>query len=498
MKKCCLIQKRMFSLLMLAGLAILEITPVSELSAAAAPKLNKTSITLTVGNKYKLVLKNYKKSTKWNSSKKKVASVSKNGLVKAKKQGISVISTKIGKKKYSCRVKVSQNKLTTKYPTTILPTTLKSIVAPTVIPTAFVPTTTLRPTVTPTEPYATKVPSVDSTSTPALSTKAPVEIATATPITPTKVPIYETTATPTRIPSDGSTAAPTKVPTDSATAIPTRVPADGPTTAPTETSIPGVTAAPTVEPTAIPSNVIKYYNSDEINIVITEKRVHDTDYFVADIQISSLDYFRTALARNQYGVNITQRTSSMAKAHNAIFAINGDYYGYKYRTGGYVIRNGKLYRSSLGDDGTDVLVADKYGALSVFDQSEITAEKLDELGTWQAWSFGPGLISDGTILVGDNDEVASALKYNPRAALGMISPLHYIAFVSDGRTTQSKGLSLKEVAVAMLEEGCKVAYNLDGGGSATMWFNGELINHPTDGTNNFERSISDCIYFGLE
>ncbi len=45
----------------------------------------------------------------------------------------------------------------------------------------------------------------------------------------------------------------------------------------------------------------------------------------------------------------------------------------------------------------------------------------------------------------------------------MIEPLHYVFVVSDGRTTESAGLSLYELASVMQEYGCTVAYNLDGG-----------------------------------
>ena len=52
---------------------------------------------------------------------------------------------------------------------------------------------------------------------------------------------------------------------------------------------------------------------------------------------------------------------------------------------------------------------------------------------------------------------------NPRTAIGMISPLHYVIIVSDGRTSKSEGLSLYQLAGLFKEEGCTVAYNLDGG-----------------------------------
>jgi exopolysaccharide biosynthesis protein len=68
--------------------------------------------------------------------------------------------------------------------------------------------------------------------------------------------------------------------------------------------------------------------------------------------------------------------------------------------------------------------------------------------------------------------------------------------VSDGRTSESQGLSLLQLAQEFKERGCTVAYNLDGGGSSTMYFNGEIINKPTDGRSMGERKVSDIVYFG--
>ena len=86
---------------------------------------------------------------------------------------------------------------------------------------------------------------------------------------------------------------------------------------------------------------------------------------------------------------------------------------------------------------------------------------------------------------------------NPRTAIGVLSPLHYIFVVSDGRTDESVGLSLLELAQLMQDLGCTLAYNLDGGGSSTMWFNGEVLNRPTTfGDKISERSVSDIVYIG--
>ena len=235
------------------------------------------------------------------------------------------------------------------------------------------------------------------------------------------------------------------------------------------------------------------YEDENISIKISTERVNNTTYYVADISLSDSEYLKTALAKNTYGRNIKETTSEMAENNNAIFAINGDYYG--FRDYGYVIRNGVLYRNKANED-NDALVIDNDGNFSIVNESEVSAEELLNEGAWQVLSFGPALIEDGDIVVDENEEVSQAKTSNPRTAIGQVDELHYIVVVADGRTSQSEGLSLYELAQVMKEYNCTTAYNLDGGGSSTMYFNGEVINNPTSGGSIEERSVSDIVYIG--
>ena len=86
---------------------------------------------------------------------------------------------------------------------------------------------------------------------------------------------------------------------------------------------------------------------------------------------------------------------------------------------------------------------------------------------------------------------------NPRTAIGIIDNNHLVFVVSDGRTQQSEGLSLYQLANFMQTLKCNIAYNLDGGGSSTMVFNGNVINNPTNtGRHSSERKVSDIVYIG--
>lgn len=234
------------------------------------------------------------------------------------------------------------------------------------------------------------------------------------------------------------------------------------------------------------------YKDENITITLTEYREYDTSIYVADVQVSSPEYLKTALAQSAYGRNVTQKTSEMAEENHAILAINGDYYGAQEK--GYVIRNGVIYRDTASD-GQEDLVLYQDGSLEIIQEDEITAQELLDQGAQQVLSFGPALLENSTISVSQNEEVGKAKASNPRTAIGILDDLHYVFVVSDGRTSESTGLSLYQLAEFMKGLGVTTAYNLDGGGSSTMYFNGKIINNPTtNGKTIQERSVSDIVY----
>ena len=241
--------------------------------------------------------------------------------------------------------------------------------------------------------------------------------------------------------------------------------------------------------------VIGQYSDSKTSITLKQYREYDSNIYVADVTVSDASDLKTALANNTYGRNITDTTSDMAANNNAVLAINGDYYG--ARQSGYVIRNGKIYRDTSGN--RDALVIQKNGEFKFVSESETSASDLLQEGALQVFSFGPVLLNNGEVSVDENDEVGMAMASNPRTAIGYLGNNHYVFVVSDGRTSESAGLSLYELASFMKDLGVKDAYNLDGGGSSTMVFKGEIINNPTtSGRSGEERAVSDIVYIGGE
>ena len=237
------------------------------------------------------------------------------------------------------------------------------------------------------------------------------------------------------------------------------------------------------------------YSDDNISVTLTEKPVNNTQVYIADVTVSSAEYLKTALANNTYGTNVTAKTSETAANNKAILAVNGDYYG--ANSTGYVIRNGVVYRDTVREDSSNGdLAIYKDGSFKIIYENEISANQLVKDGVVNLLAFGPALVENGEIVVNTKSEVGQSMASNPRTAIGIIDENHYIIIVSDGRTSESQGLSLYELAEVMKSYGVKTAYNLDGGGSSTMYFNGQVINKPTTNGNISERAVSDIVYIG--
>lgn len=240
------------------------------------------------------------------------------------------------------------------------------------------------------------------------------------------------------------------------------------------------------------------YIDNEINLEIDVIRRYETQVYVAVLTTENHRLIKSAFGFDTYGKNYKEKTSVIANRKNAIFAVNGDYYG--FRDIGFVVRNGVVYRiTPRPQEYDDAIILNDDGVMSGFPEVETNLQTLNHMRPWQVWSFGPILMDDSEIVVTPTTKVPYELTSNPRTAIGQISDHQFMFVVSDGRTEESAGLSVYELASIFLEYDARFAYNLDGGGSATMWFNGRIINKPVNsGSTISERSISDIVYIGYE
>lgn len=243
------------------------------------------------------------------------------------------------------------------------------------------------------------------------------------------------------------------------------------------------------------------YTSDSSTIGISTVTTGSGDstvtYYVADVVLQDATTLQSAFANDSFGENITETTSAIAAANNAVFAINGDYYG--FRDTGIVIRNGVVFRDEGARQG---LAFYRDGTVKVYDETTTTAAELVAEGVWNTLSFGPSLLDNGAVAAGIEDVEVDTNFGNhsiqgeqPRTAVGIIDSNHLVFVVVDGRSPgYSAGVTMTGLAEIMQGLGATTAYNIDGGGSSTMYFNGSLVNNPLG--ENQERGTSDILYIG--
>ncbi len=228
------------------------------------------------------------------------------------------------------------------------------------------------------------------------------------------------------------------------------------------------------------------YVSTQLNIKIEKFKEKDLSYFVVDLYCKHASNLKTVLAKDKYG-NYHETVSGMAKRHDAILAINGDYYN--WRTTGIIIRNGQLYRDKPKEQVAAIFPDNQ---LKTYLSSKTTGKALKAEGAEQSFSFGPALLKDGKAIPSFKG-ISNVRTFNPRTAIGQVEPGHYIIIVVNGRQRDgSKGMTMEDLSKLFEKYGCRTAYNLDGGGSSTLYFMGRILNSPTDG---HERKTSDSICF---
>ena len=220
------------------------------------------------------------------------------------------------------------------------------------------------------------------------------------------------------------------------------------------------------------------YQSANVNATFQRFSEDGVIYFIADVYISDLRYLTTAFGRGDFNAGI-ENMEEIANGENAVVALSGDHY---FGNSGVVVRNGTGYRWSTFQD-VCVLLSD--GSMVTMTNAELDVENLKASQPYQVWSFGPELLDDeGHAKTKFNSVV---LRRNPRSAIGYFEPGHYCFVEVDGRIAESRGMEMAQLAQLFESLGCTSAYNLDGGQSAGIVWQGKLASY------NYNRAISDMI-----
>lgn len=207
----------------------------------------------------------------------------------------------------------------------------------------------------------------------------------------------------------------------------------------------------------------------------------DSVYFVADIYLTQIEQLRSVFPL----AGTFALPTAVARDHDAVIAINSDVF--VNQRSGFVVRDGELYNQNPTT--ADICVLYKDGRLCTYGPGEYAAEEIVAGEPWQIWHFGPALLNqDGSVK--EQFNISSLLQAaHPRTAIGYYEPGHYCFVVVDGRQgSYSRGVTTQTLAAIMQDLGCAAAYNLDGGASSVMIFNGKLVNKPCG-----DRNLNDLI-----
>ena len=236
------------------------------------------------------------------------------------------------------------------------------------------------------------------------------------------------------------------------------------------------------------------YEDASLSVRMEVRDIDGVRYDIAWIKVASPTQLRTAIAGEPNQV-VAQKPGRMARAVNAVVAINGDFY--TQRKDGLIYRQGQAFRYILTPE-KDILVIDDLGDLHVFlGSGNQTTELLALLQSGRtivnAFTFGPAIVKDGVALpMPDTYQTRfdSAIRA-PRTVIAQTGPLEYVFVEAEGRVEHSKGVTTDQMGQFMVSLGVQTAYCLDGGNSSIMLFNGRYFDA---NYAESEREQSDIIY----
>ncbi len=240
-----------------------------------------------------------------------------------------------------------------------------------------------------------------------------------------------------------------------------------------------------LEPGAEPVATADSFRNEHVSVTVTRERVDRSDVTVADIRLSSVEYLRRAFGNEEWDGE-AERLHAIALRSQAVVAMNGDYAS--VLSAGLVVANGETLRDTRNRQRDHCLFL-RDGRMVLYLRGEMDVEEALSQDVWQAFLFGPALVRDGKAIENIKTNVGPA---NPRSVIGYYAPGHYCFVQVDGRSSNSRGLTITALAEFMASLGCQAAYNLDGGQSSLMYFRGAIITDPYRGG----RQVTDVVYIG--
>lgn len=337
---------------------------------------------------------------------------------------------------------------------------------------------------------------VESTAQPAVDA-APTEAPAAETQSPASTPLeVKVVVVP--------TLAATEVPTPALTMPPTPEPTAEPTPEPTATPLPKlgvldgkfadkfVEGKPVITNTSYQSETVAIF----LNHVVDDTKTftdHTFNYFVADVYFKDMEAFRSAPAKSWEKKWDHAWLTDIAKNNNAIFAVSGDFTLTRYKDGGLVTRNGEVLQQKH-DPRYDVGVIYRDGRMETYKGQDVPVEQLlSDPEVWQILGFGPELLDENGQPKKEFNDPKKVSRGNIRNVVGYYEPGHFcFLYIPPYKVRQDRTcLTMWELSELMHSLGCVRAFNLDGGATAGMYFNGKLV---TDKGMGPQRKNHDIYY----
>ncbi len=254
----------------------------------------------------------------------------------------------------------------------------------------------------------------------------------------------------------------------------------------------------TTDTVIAPGTQIEYYLDDTILAITWKQAIDNCMYTISEVKLAHPSQFRRFLSGGAYGSELQLLSTQMASSVNAVVASSGDFYA--HRRHGVIVYDGVVQR--VHSKFLETCYIDDKGDMSFSYCGELPDEAsaqafVDENNIRFSVAFGPVLVENG--VPRPQHEYANYLMgsvdgEHSRIALCQRDDLHYFVAIAgqDAKYNCYRLITLSEFQKHIVEFGCKKAYTLDGGQTATLVMNDKLINRPS---YDSERDISDIIYF---
>lgn len=237
-----------------------------------------------------------------------------------------------------------------------------------------------------------------------------------------------------------------------------------------------------------------YYYLDETIFAITWKQViQNTVFTFSEVKLMHPSQFRRYLTGGEFGSGTLSKPTEMSKTVNAVVACSADFYAYRRK--GITVTNGVVNKYIPGIP--DSCFIDRNGDMLLernleFADAAQAQAYVDEHNINFSLSFGPILVKDGEYSAPKGYILGEVKERFPRAAICQMDTLHYLFAAANMDKYYWTPVTMEDFAQCIYETGCRQAYALDGGQTATVVMNNTLMNNVNYGS---ERLISDIIYF---